>query len=558
MSQGRTKWNFISHPAKPCLESLEVNYWKSLLNKLIKVGAELEFNLPTAKGLCKNDNPGCGCTSLVDNDCWMACLNTDNCTTLYRDIDHCKNKKAVCIPDKCATCANFRFNCLSLSCSHYIPVCLDCGDYFINCEGCKFLNDPEKDPELIRESLKGLFLPNNCYGTINKSGVHSVKTDGSLLGGKGAEVITIGRRVDFWEFYKMFKNIIDNSTRYGAYVNERCSIHMHILTSYYENSVESQTIKSIPNSINELEKPMPEIILTNFHQLMRKYQNAITWMAMGLDNPEHLTRWEKYRVSVLEISPLLASMKQVAETVKRSSNNSKYGFIDYRFCTFDSSGYIKRFHAEIRALDALLCPSALAAFACLYHALLIKAVEISRWGVLEMDSEWLINARNMKSAILNGTGGWDDTRLSNTKQVNKYKEFFVNESTDLIQQLKHILLQTGPAYETLEKIAQEPIAFKRLRGLDWNAIEEEIKPAESSNESDLSRFVDEAIDLRLLKRCENTDAWALNLSNVAQQEGIIEEPFEKIVEDIKVIILNKFQNGDAIWSNSIGTVVSIA
>ena len=57
--------------------------------------------------------------------------------------------------------------------------------------------------------------------------------DGSLLGKKGAEVITVGRRVDYWEFYKMAKTIIDTAVTKGAYVNERCSTHMHVLAGYY-------------------------------------------------------------------------------------------------------------------------------------------------------------------------------------------------------------------------------------------------------------------------------------------------------------------------------------
>lgn len=558
MSQSRNKWNFINHPAKPPLENLEVNYWKSLLNKVIKVGAELEFNLPVPKGMCKKDNPGCGCLHLVNSDCWMLCLNLNNCRISNRNINYCTNKGEGCSKEMCSSCTNFSFGCFSLACSQFVPSCITCNSYILPCNNCKFLHDPEKDPEAIRESLKCSFLPNNCYGTINKSGVHSVTTDGSLLGGKGAEVITIGRRVDFWEFYKMFKNIIDTATQSGAYVNERCSTHMHILTSYYENSVESQSIKSIPSSINELEKPMPEIIITNFHQLVRKYQNAITWMAMGLDTPAHLTRWEKYRVSVLEISPLLHPMRAIADSVKKNSNNSKYGFVDYRYCTFDNAGNVKRFHTEIRVLDAVLCPSALAAFACLYHALLIKAVEISRWGVLEMDSEWLTNARDMKASILNGLGGWDDTRLSDTRKIEKYRNTFVEESVDLIQQLKHILLQTGAAYEVLEKIAEEPIAFKRVKGLNWEEIENSLKPEENYPESELSRFVDEAIDLRVVKRCEGVDNWANSIGGIAQQEGVAEEPLEKIINDIKALVLTKFQNGDAIWSNSIGTVVSVA
>ena len=69
----RHRWNFIEHPERPSLTALEVNYWKSLLNKLIKVGAEIEFNLSSGKGLCKSYNIACGCKYLTTHTCWTRC-----------------------------------------------------------------------------------------------------------------------------------------------------------------------------------------------------------------------------------------------------------------------------------------------------------------------------------------------------------------------------------------------------------------------------------------------------------------------------------------------------
>ena len=64
-------------------------------------------------------------------------------------------------------------------------------------------------------------------------------------------------------------------------------------------------------------------------------------------------------------------------------------------CNFnpENKNNINRFHVEFRAADCLLSPSATAAIACMYYALIIKAVEISRYGLTEVgDGEWLDRA----------------------------------------------------------------------------------------------------------------------------------------------------------------------
>ena len=81
--------------------------------------------------------------------------------------------------------------------------------------------------------------------------------------------------------------------------------------------------ESIPNRITELERDMPEIILANLHQLTRRYQNAMTWMFMGLNEPERMTRWEKFRVSVLEISALDRPMNEIMENVSHVADGRK-------------------------------------------------------------------------------------------------------------------------------------------------------------------------------------------------------------------------------------------
>ena len=47
---------------------------------------------------------------------------------------------------------------------------------------------------------------------------------------------------------------------------------------------------------------------------------------MGLNTREHLTRWEKYRVSVLDVSPASDSMRNVVDYISHiAGKNGKNG-----------------------------------------------------------------------------------------------------------------------------------------------------------------------------------------------------------------------------------------
>jgi len=330
MRDNREKWSFYDLPARTSLSAEEVIYWRNALNRLLKVGMEFEFNLPEKKnGSCKGDSKTCPCVNLkLENDCWQQCINKEGCQTLARTTALCENITATCEDADCAECDHFKAKCTGIFCPNFISFCYVCPDFATDCKNCKFRYDPSKNPEAIRQCFNETLKPNKTYGQVNATGVHNITTDGSLLGKKGAEIITIGRRVDYWEFFKMSDNILKLAREKGAYLNERCSIHMHVLASYYGKLVPGQEKMGVPVKVNEMEKPLPEIVLANLHQLVRRYQNAMTWMMMGLDEPNRMTRWEKFRVSVLGVSAVMNHMRDVQSGVSHHAGGNKYGWIN--------------------------------------------------------------------------------------------------------------------------------------------------------------------------------------------------------------------------------------
>lgn len=537
----RNKWMFYQHPSKPKIDANETRYWKGMLHKILKIGLEFEFNLPNKNGTCKGDNNACPCRHMKDNVCWKECVRHDECKK-EQEKDGGK------------------FECFGLSCVGFASFCLVCKKFEIDCKSCEHRYDPNRNPDAIRERMVSNLKPSQSYGTVSASGVHSIVQDGSLLGKKGAEVVTIGRRPDYWEFFKMSNDIIQLAAQNHAYVNERCSIHAHLLASYYgklPNGKDGGV--GIPSQISEMEKDMPEIIVANFHQLCRRYQNAITWMTMGLGDPDHQTRWEKFRVSVLPFSAISNSMQRVRDDVSANAGGNKYGWVNYNNCTFRDNGNINRFHVEMRVMDGLMSASAVAALSCLYHAMLIKAVEISRYGVVEVgDKDWLEEAMAIKKDLLNGTGAYDGSRFGNTSRLSKHHETLISDSFDLISQTKHILMKLGPAYEVLEKLAERPCSLRRCDGETWEQIEKDLA-VEMTQDDMLTTKLAEIIDLRLVDQCQDEVEWireavALLFEDEELQIGPDDDTIEgRIVEYVET----KKADGEMVFLNRIGAMAII-
>lgn len=562
MRDNREKWSFYDLPTRKGLTAEQVLYWRNAMKKLLKVGMEFEFNLPEKKnGSCKGDSNTCPCVNLTpDNDCWKQCINKEGCHSVARSMAMCKNVTPTCEPEDCENCEHFSAVCTGIMCPNFISYCYVCPDYTTDCKNCQYRFDPNRNPDAIRKHLQNELKPNNTYGQVNDTGVHSITTDGSLLGKKGAEIITVGRRVDYWEFFKMANNILKLADEKGAYLNERCSTHMHVLASYYGKMLPGQDKMGVPVKVNEMEKDMPEIILANLHQLVRRYQNAMTWMMMGLNEPQRMTRWEKFRVSVLPVSAVVNHMRDVQSEVSQHAGGNKYGWINYNNIEFSKSGDIRRMHVEFRAADGLMSPSAVAALGCMYYALVIKAVEISRYGVVEIGTqEWMEQAQRAKDAILNNMKSYQDgDRFGDTSHVGEFQELYIAEALDLVRQLKSILIKIGPAYEVLEKLAEKPCALRRCEGQTWQQIEEDLAVI-VNEEGRFEIALSEIVTLNQISECKDETEWIREVGQALRSDPELAiDPDNAEVEDsVREFVEKNKEDGRMVWSTRIGAPIMI-
>jgi len=560
MRDNSDRWQFYQHPSKPIITPADMRYWKRTLEGTLKVGMEFEFNLKDQKGTCRGDNVQCACVH-IERNCWRKCVFEEKCSK-EPCIDTCANATDKCKSEDCAKCANYEFQCIGVSCVDFMSACFSCTDFNKGCEKCPKRYVPERDPDHIRELMIKEFNPSNNYGKVSESGVVTVTGDGSLLGGssgnkKGAEIITVGRRVNFWEFYKMSKHIIDFARDHGAFLNERTSSHMHVLSTYYGREKNDKNYQQRHDNYlrtNELEKPMPQIILANFHQLCRRWQNALVWMTTALGDPNHMTRWEKFRVSVLDVSPVTKDMKEIVQEINQKADGHKYGLVDYYYSKFNNDA-VERFHVEFREPDSTMCPSWYAAMACLHYAIVIKAVEISQYGLLKVGgTDWMKKAKAMKKIILNGKGGYDSKRVSDTSKLLDNREYFIKESVEMVGQLKNILLKLGPAYEILIKIAQRPVSMRRIDGEKWDDIEKDLSvPIDEIDEMILK--INEIADLRIIEDCKDLEEW---VNIVAKHLSEDPDLRNQVTENkVRAYVEDKMHEGRMIWSDSLGCIMNI-
>jgi len=187
--------------------------------------------------------------------------------------------------------------------------------------------------------------------------------------------------------------------------------------------------------------------------------------------------------------------------------------------------------------------------------LAIKAVEISRWGLLKVgDEEWLKRARSMKNIILNGCGDWSGSRTSDTSKLIDNREYFIEESIDLVTQLKAILLKVGPAYDVLMKLAEKPVAVRLIEGDSWEKIEKDLS-VKINKEDEVGIRLEEIIDLHLIDDCKSTEEWITEVINMVKND--IENPMEITKDQVENYIDRKTREGELLWSGSTGCMLPV-
>jgi hypothetical protein len=215
-------------------------------------------------------------------------------------------------------------------------------------------------------------------------------------------------------------------------------------------------------------------------------------------------------------------------------------------------------------MDGILAPSAVAAVACLYYSLFIKAVELSRYGIMDIgNADRKAKTFEIKDALLNNCTDWQEGtkngRFSDTSKIQKYTDVLVRESLELITLVKHIIETVGPAYDVLEKLAEAPCSIRRCEGKSWETIEKELL-VELTDEDQFEYHVKRIIDTREVTNKVSIHSW---IQSVANKLNSIDElnpnknSIDEMIDKVSILVEEKMADGNMLWGKKIGSMMNI-
>jgi hypothetical protein len=552
---------FQQRSKRPILSRDEYEYWYDLMGKILKVSTEFELNLPapqTSMGMGK-ELP----CQYAANPCSRDCANLESCLVERhptfcetKDTGYFLGKKFKC-PAKndqdseaCKGCPAWMLNCRLHSCAMYTPYCTICPSFQRQGETPEKA-DIRQDAETVRQEMSERLAPTGFVGAVGATGVLEVKKDNSLQHNGGIEVPTVGRRVHWHSFYQMSKNILESLAERGATANERCGQHYHILCGYLDPGKGNP----IGGRLDELEQPMPEIILANLHQLHRRYELAMFWLMSCGTSMNFLTRWAKFRQSIFKYSALKRNMevvqRELADNIicmSGTNQRGKYASVAYHFCQFNGEGNLEKFHIENRIADGAMSPAVVTAWAMLCYGLVLKAVRLSQYGIMEVgDQEFVTAVKTIRPYLIAGENReWGDNRIADTSELGPYIPWLQQSSRELIQFLKPELNALGPAYEILLSLAERPCSMRLSEGQSWDQVEAELLPSTHRDGEEIEDELRELVDLAGIVDCPTVNIWVEEVAAHLGQE----------IEYVRNITYGMIESGRYRWSDPIGTLIT--
>jgi hypothetical protein len=343
----------------------------------------------------------------------------------------------------------------------------------------------------FEEAVRRQLAPSGTLDQLGQNGVLDVQPEHC-----GIEVRIIGRHPHFRALQQQYTEITHVLIANGARPRATCGLHFHLLTP-------------------GLAEPVPEIILANLWNLTRRYAPELKFITSGGDKREALCRRRNpnSHLEMVKHSPLDQTMANIQQQLETSRPVPKHqNFLNLEHLDFTPTGSILPFHLEYRCPDADLSPTSITAKTFLFLAMLLKAVDLSQYGVIHVGK---IKAWRRKIALLdmlsnnNGNLATSDTRAITDDIIEELRQG-TYELLDLLASTFERFVD-NPALDVLLALAEQPISLLRCAGYDWEHIEARLAQRAAPDDIGLDQT-----DHRLMQRIELGE-WAHHTSAAAWQ-----------------------------------------
>lgn len=311
----------------------------------------------------------------------------------------------------------------------------------------------------------------------------------------GIEIRIIGRQPHFRKLQQQYTKIIDVLQERCARPRATCGLHFHLLTP-------------------GLGEAIPELILANLWNLTRRYAPELKFITSGGDKRESLCRRRNHNshLEMVHLSPGGMSMREIKAALKESRRVPEHqNFFNLEHIDFNENDDIFPFHIEFRFPDADFSPTSITAKTFLFLSMLLKAVDLSQYGVIHVGK---VQAWRRKVEILDElSNNQGNLATSDTSGVT---EAMIEELRQGCYELLDLLAPTfnrfidNPSLDILMALAEQPISLMRCAGYDWLQIESILGARANLDEigfDETDRRLMQCIELGEWDNLASPDAW---------------------------------------------------
>lgn len=300
----------------------------------------------------------------------------------------------------------------------------------------------------------------------------------------GLEIQIVGRQPYYVALAEQYRQILD-LVPVSVRARPTCGLHYHVLTV-------------------GLAEPMPEIILANLWNLTRRYAPELRFLTSTGDSMTSLCRRRNHNshLEMIRLSPGTLSMQEIQQHLHESSIVPEHqNFLNLEHLQFNEQGRISALHLEFRFPDADLSSTSIVAKTFMFLAMLLKAVDMSQFGVIHVGR---IQPWRLKGQLLDWLSN-NEGRLaaSNTSRITAevVEELRVG-CRELLELLVSVFdrFEHNPSFEVLSLLAETPISLLRASGLSWVEIEKTLAERAVITTGDL-----DGADKKLLRCVELTE-----------------------------------------------------
>jgi len=262
-------------------------------------------------------------------------------------------------------------------------------------------------------------------------------------------------------------------------------------------------------------------------------------------------------------------MGAIAEEIKQdiliscpNIGKGRYAFINYSHMRFNEEGDVSCLHLEARYLDGMFSPTAIAAHACLMYGMMLKAVELSAYGLLKAgDNAYMEEQKTMFSLLCNNKfgEGFGEVRVSDTSKFYPYIPKVQDQVKELINLVRGVLVHDPGAIYALEQLAKRSVAQMRIDGMDWDQIESSLYYGNSKKDQGVEKNIQEILNTSSVCGCADKEEWINTVASIIAEENG-EPQDEAIIKNLKQNVSSSLQkmteNGTVWWASSVGSFIS--